>query len=68
MELIILSALLILSNGYWAFVNNKLTNKLMSRNYTDYQVATTITEKKSAKIEKLEDFHPEDMGGLSELV
>ncbi len=65
---ILLGVLLVATNIYWALVNNKLVNKLMSRNYSDYQVATTITEKKSVKIDKLEDFHPEDMGNMSELV
>lgn len=65
---ILLGALLVATNIYWALVNNKLVNKLMSRNYSDYQVATTITEKKSAKIDSLDNYHPEDLGNLSELV
>lgn len=60
----LLGGLLIVSNLYWAFVNHKLVNKLMSRNYSDYQVANTITEKKSDKVEMPNDFHPEDLGNL----
>jgi hypothetical protein len=64
----LLSCLLVATNVYWALVNNKLVNKLMSRNYADYQVATTITEKKNVKMNIQEESHPEDMGNLTELV
>lgn len=63
LSLIVVSLLLVTSNIYWSFVNAKLVNKLMSRNYSDYQVATTLTEKHN-KIEKPEEFHPEDLGNL----
>ena len=62
-----LGGLLIVTNGYWAFVCHKLVNKLMSRNYSDYQVATTITEKRDVKVREPEELHPEDLGNLDEL-
>ena len=63
----LLGGLLLISNIYWAFVNHKLVNKLMSRNYADYQVANTITDKKDVKVkEPIDDFHPEDLGNLTQ--
>lgn len=61
----LLASLLVMSNIYWALVTHKLVNKLMSRNYSDYQVATTITEKKSDKVDMPDNFHPEDLGNLT---
>ena len=49
----VLVALLLLSNGFWATVCLKLTNRLMSRNYGELIQAT----KKPIKIQSV----PEDM-------
>lgn len=61
----LLAILLVGTNAYWAFINQKLINKLMSRNYHEYQVASTIQENKSVKVEEPENFHPEDLGNLT---
>lgn len=46
----VLSALLLMTNAYWAIVCFKLTNRLMSRNYHEYVGAT----KKPAKRDRQE--------------
>lgn len=43
---------------------NKLTNKLMSRNYQDYQFSETMNQKKPDRPAKVDDSIPEDLGAL----
>ena len=38
----VLTLLLLATNIYWGYVNHKLIDKLMSRNYHEYQVASAV--------------------------
>jgi hypothetical protein len=54
-ELIILVALLIASNAYWAFVCLKLTNRVMSKNYGELIQATAKPVKLAPMKEDMSD-------------
>lgn len=61
----VLTALLIISNVYWAFIVNKLVNKLMSRNYFEFkQAEENPIETKTEPVVN----EPDDFGALSELI
>lgn len=62
----ILAFLLIASNVFWAWVTNKLVNKLMSRNYFEFKQAD-VPPVVSQKTIKLTQDETEDYGGLAEL-
>jgi hypothetical protein len=53
-EVNVLFLAFILSNAYWAFVCLKLTNRVMSRNYSEYVTAARGPVKKQAKPQVLE--------------
>lgn len=61
-----LALVLIYNTWFWSKHTQKLADKLMSRNYGDYQHAQTLTEKKPSI--KLENELPEDLRALQEIV
>lgn len=64
-SLITLGVLLIASNVYWAWSTHALINKLMSRNFFEYQEARVTTDKAKKKVNTV-PFAVDDMGSMSE--
>lgn len=62
-----LCVLLVLTNIFWAWITHKLVNKLMSRNYGEYQEFARIQPRKENNLKPPEGFYPEDLGALHEL-
>lgn len=52
---------------FWAYQVQRLVEKLMSRNYYDYQVAESINKAKPMMAPKIDDYIPEDMRTLNEI-
>lgn len=65
--LITISILFVASNVYWAWHSQTLVNKLMSRNFFDYQVASVTTDKPKATVKK-NDFAIDDMSSMNEFM
>ncbi len=63
----VLVGLLVGSNVFWAINSHKLLNKLMSRNYFEFNQAQLKSEKNADKIVLPPD-ETEDFGSLSELI
>lgn len=66
-----MAALLVATNLFWAFVFNRLVNKLMSRSFLEYKEAIHRPDKLKVDLEKakldvnVNDF--EDYGSLTEI-
>lgn len=63
---ITLAVLFLVMNIFWAIVCHKLINKLMSKNYYEYKVSETISDKKERKRENR--LEAEDFGSLHEIL
>lgn len=63
---LVLGALLLLTNAFWALQCHRLVNKLMSRNYFEFKQAEAPPEKKSAPQVYVDE--AEDFGALSEIM
>ncbi len=64
---IIFLSLLVLTNAFWAIQTHRLINKLMSRNYYEYEQSHLKEEKKTKTIEVPAD-ESEDFGALAEII
>jgi len=67
------TAMFIVTNLVWLVATHRLINKLMSRNYLEYQEAESTLSKVEAKKRSVKDqdkstFSDEDMGSVSELL
>ncbi len=58
-----LSALLLISNAYWAWNTQVLLNKLMSRNYHEFKAASVTPEEPKTKIV---NNYVDDLSSMSE--
>ncbi len=62
-----LVALNVVQLFFWGYQVQRLVEKLMSRNYYDYQVAESINKEKPLTAPKIDEFIPDDMRVLNEI-
>ena len=65
---VLLSLVLLLSNVFWGIQCQRLINKLMSRNYHEFQVANLQKAEKEKKIKREPSLNTDEMGQLDELM
>jgi hypothetical protein len=70
MLVLIMAALLVLTNALWAVNTHRLINKLMSRNFFEYKEASLQDEKLKVKSNQTPDVPRdfEDFGSLHEIM
>jgi len=65
-ELVVISSLLVLTNLYWMYHSQKLVDKIMSRDFTEYRTAEIKEPVK--RPEKVQQGVPENLGPLQDFV
>jgi hypothetical protein len=64
---LVLGLMFMASNLYWAWHSQTLVNKLMSRNFFEYQAASVTTDKPKATVKK-DNFAIDDMSSMTEFM